>query len=247
MNRILLALLLCCPGLAAAQPSTPLTIGPASETVEITHLAERLEPDGSPRKTATAAGGPARPQVFWLRLDVDNVSNRTFSAVIEAPRTNAMDLEVLSVPPGTSLARAQSLTVSTPNLATFAVVDSVEVQPGLQTLYARITTSRDVRGRFYLAPAETHTAAAETNAWWSGISRGIGFGLLIFNLFIFVQTRDRAYLTFAAMIFASLAWRSYAGGFVQSCCPGRYGGTSTPTLSFITCTLQPYSGFTPHT
>ena len=124
MYRIFLTLLLAGAGFAAAQPGAPLILGPGTQAIEIPHLAERLKPDGSAHVSAAIAG-PSRPYVFWLRVDVNNVGDRTLRAVIAAPRTNTLDFDVLRVLQGTPFERARQDIVARPNLATFAVADSI--------------------------------------------------------------------------------------------------------------------------
>lgn len=116
---------------------------------------------------------------------------------------------------------------------------ALEIPPGDHRLFLRVRGGVNV-------PLELFDPATfvEFNQWYalaSGAFSGLGIGLLMFNGFLFLRTRDRLYLAFLVLLGTHVVFRAFSEGFGQLLIPGQAGliGSlfATSFLAYIGSTL----------
>lgn len=90
------------------------------------------------------------------------------------------------------------------------------LMPGENIFYFAMSASEYIPVDLSVFSPKAYIEHVSLTSAMLNISRGVGLGLLLFNLFIFVQTSDKAYLYFSMLIFMALGRIAYEDGFAQT-------------------------------
>ena len=112
-----------------------------------------------------------------------------------------------------------SLPYQARSLDVFPFASQLQLAPGIHDIYLRISTLSAGVVPLKLYTDTGYLTALGSIFFFGGLLWGIGFGLMTFNLFLYLQTRDRAYLAFTLLIFFNLGYRAYINGFGQWATP----------------------------
>lgn len=88
--------------------------------------------------------------------------------------------------------------------------------PGDNEFYLALNASPLVGVDLSVYPPRAYVEHVNIDSVLLNISRGVAIGLLFFNLFIYVQTRDKAYLYFSILIFTAIGRIAYEDGFAHT-------------------------------
>ena len=169
-----------------------------------------------PQGSAAPLRLPDKDQSWWLKLTLVNPDDLTRDVYLQS---SAVNLDYVDVFHRTAVGfhqhrlgdhRLDGSSVWTGDLAA-----TLSLHPGGNEVYVRIT-SRDwgfVPLRLY--SRDQYLDHVYDSASWDSALRGIALGLLIFNLFLFIQTRDVVYLAYTTLLATGLLRYVYENGFGQ--------------------------------
>lgn len=91
------------------------------------------------------------------------------------------------------------------------------LEPGDNEFYFLADASSDfIPIDFSAFPSKAYIEHVSSSSMFLSTTRGIALGLLLFNLFIFIQTSDKAYLYYSLLIFTAISRIAYEDGFAQA-------------------------------
>ena len=155
---------------------------------------------------------------LWLRFALHNTDSEPVRLLLETRAVTLDDLRVFtgSADTWSVTELGDRLPYDARTVRVYPFVVELNAVPGPQFVYVRVVSNGLVNVPLQLFRYDAYIATAHEQAWWSGVLRGVGAGLLVFNFFLFLQTRDKAYLGLATAILFGMAFRSYTEGFGQS-------------------------------
>lgn len=141
--------------------------------------------------------------VVWLRLDVDLAANAGGDWILDVPYGSLQEMQWF-VPKldGSGYVRASTLAAPVQNYRYYA--QPVRLNPGVQTLYARVQSSGALTLPLQLQTESSFVQQERNHLIVQALYFGALFALLLYAILFGWSVRDRNYLIFSAFLLSSL-------------------------------------------
>jgi hypothetical protein len=168
--------------------------------------------------TEDISHGVGAADTTWIKFNLFNAEPETLDIYLEA---NTIALYSYSVYAASEVGwkefhRSVLEPRDNEQLQVSAISSHWELNPGDNQFYAALNASEFIPVEILAFPTKAYIEHINLVSSLLNILRGTALGLCLFNLFIFVQTRDKAYLYFSILTIAAMGRIAYEEGLAQS-------------------------------
>lgn len=213
------------PSLILDEASSGINIAPFVQVYTQSGLTSNIDPIDqnldffeNNESTEYISHGDGTVDTTWIKFNLFNAESQTLDVYLEA---NTIALYSYSVFKDSELGweefhRSVFEPRDTEEIHVNAITSRWKLNPGDNQFYAALNAAEVIPVEIRAFPTKAYIEHINLESSLLNVLRGITLGLCLFNLFIFVQTRDRAYLYFSILTIAALGRTAYEEGLAQS-------------------------------
>lgn len=186
----------------------------ADGSVTLDEFREMEIDDGLVESQSKAPGFGYTGSTYWLRFSVENETDnlKPLVLVIENPLVDRVKLFFPRNGDYFAMKGGDHIPFENRDIPYRNVVFPVDVKPGINTYYMRVATSSNMNLPLQLMTEEAFTEDKNTELVLLWIFYGILISMVVYNLLIFLSSRDLAYLYYILAIGGFLIFRMAYNG-----------------------------------
>lgn len=179
--------------------------------VQLADRFARFQPNESPLINYGVTG-----ETYWFRFELNNPTENPLPFILhlEYPLLDLADLywegdnnEMQVFKAGDTLPFEQRQ-LSLPHFAYPIEID----RRTTQVFYLKVQTSSNLILPLYISTRDEYLGTHAKGQWFLGVFYGIGFGLMLYNLFLFASIRESTYLYYVLYVFFSIVFNFSVDG-----------------------------------